>query len=164
MCGYHVVFWALKTNAKKDLLHRLDADSYAPNDVIVLTLPVSLPYSIYDPGYERASGEVEYRGEFYHLVKQKVENDTLFMICVKDQEQKRIENTKAEYMSLSNGLAAGETQTLDLLSKLFKDYTSPSIGGLSKHLVLKYDILFAVDSYKITQHVFAVDSPPPELG
>lgn len=156
--------WTLRAHAKQNLLHRLDADAYYSADVIVLTLPVSLPYAIHSPAYERAEGELEYRGEFYHLVKQKVENDTLFMVCIKDLEQKRIQRTINEYANLSNNLPADAQKAIDHLGKLFKDYTSSYSPGPLKLLVLKYDFLFADDSSKITQRTLPIESPPPRLG
>jgi hypothetical protein len=162
--GYHFVFWALKSNAKADLLHRLDADAYSSEDVVILTLPLSLPYPIHDAGYERADGEVEFGGEFYHMVKQKVENDTIFMVCIKDVEQKRIQRTINEYIDLAGSLPADAKNAIDNLSKLFKDYTAVFSSGLSKRLVLNYDLLFADDSFEIRQHPLSIDSPPPELG
>ena len=162
--GYNVVFWALKSRAKKDLLHRLDADAYSTADVVVLTLPVSLPYSIHNPVYERAVGEVEYRGEFYHLVKQKVENDTLFMVCVKDAEQKRIQEKLNEYTNLSNNLPTDAQKAIDHLGKLFKDYTASFSNQPSKFLQLKYDFMFAENSLRMTQRSIPIDSPPPRLA
>ena len=35
-------------------------------------------------GYERVNGEFEHNGEFFKLVKQKLENDTLNIVCIKD--------------------------------------------------------------------------------
>ena len=75
--GYYLVFWGVRTQAKKDLLHRLDADQYSSEDLVVLSIPVNLPYPIQQNGYERVDGEFEYGGEYYNLVKQRLQNDTL---------------------------------------------------------------------------------------
>jgi len=146
------------------LLHRLDADAYSASDVVVLTLPISLPYPIHNPGYERTEGEVEYRGEFYHLLKQKVENDTLFIVCVKDSEQKRIQETMNQYTNLTNNLPTDAQKTIDHLSKLFKDYTSTLLSAHLKLLELKYDLLFADGAVKFTQRALSIESPPPRIG
>ena len=164
VAGYHVVFWALRSQAKNDLLHRLDADAYSSEEVVVLTVPVSLPYPVHDAEYERANGEVEYNGEYYHLVKQKVENDTLFMVCVKDHQQKRLDRTMNEYTNLTNNLPASSKHTLDLMGKLFKDFTTTVFTVPSIDLILKYDIRFAVGDFSILQQVFPIDSPPPEFS
>jgi hypothetical protein len=144
-------------------LHRLDADAYSSQDVVVLTIPISLPYPIHEANYERADGELMYHGEFYHLVKQKVENDTLFMVCVKDLQQKRLEQTINEYTNLANNLPASTKHTMDLLGKLFKDYTStgfttPSLARAGQ----KIDLLFALYEFSFTGPTLTVDSPPPE--
>jgi len=152
----------LRSQAKSDLLHRLNADVYSSEEVVVLTVPVSLPYPLHEEGYQRANGEVEYNGEYYALVKQKIENDTLFMVCVKDHQQKRLDRTMNEYTNLANNLPASAKHTMDLMGKLFKDFTGTSFTTPTMALVLKYDILFSVDNFSIIQQVFPVDSPPPE--
>jgi hypothetical protein len=162
VAGYHVVFWALRSQAKSDLLHRLDADAYSSEAVVVLTIPVSLPYPVHDVEYERANGEVEYLGEYYQLVKQKVENDTLFMVCIKDHQQKRLDRTMSEYTNLANNLPTSAKNTMDLMGKLFKDFNGTSFPLPSLNLVLKYDVGFAVNDFVIIQPVFPIDSPPPE--
>lgn len=161
--GYHVVFWALRSQAKNNLLHRLDADAYSSEDVVVLTLPVSLPYPLHDNDYERATGEVEFKGEYYQLVKQKVENDTLFMVCVKDGNQKHLQQTMNDYTNLANNLPTSAKHTMDLLSKLFKDFTSTDFTIPSPDLFLKAENIFAVPDFAIIQQSFPVDSPPPDF-
>jgi hypothetical protein len=156
-------FWALRVQAKTDLLHRLDADAYSSEEVLVLSVPLSLPYPIFDANYQRANGEVEYKGEFYQLVKQRIENDTLFMVCVKDHRQKHLKQTMNEYTNLANNLPASTKHTMDLLGKLFKDFTGTSFSIPSKTLAVKYNILYALNDAVITQQTLSIDSPPPEL-
>lgn len=161
--GYYLLFWGLKSQAKSNLLHRLDADEYLSEETIILSIPLSLPYPIHDASYERAHGEFEYKGESYHLVKQKVENDTLFAVCIRDQQQRKLDHAMNEYASMINNLPASTKHTLDLLGKLFKDYT-PSTFSLPTALVAwSMEIEFAERSFPIPHREFAVDAPPPEL-
>jgi hypothetical protein len=162
--GYHVVFWALRSQAKNNLLHRLDADAYSSEDVVVLTLPVSLPYPLHDEDYEKAAGELEYKGEFYQLVKQKVANDTLFMVCVKDHQQKRLQQTINKYTNLANNLPTSAKHTMDLLGKLFKDFTPATFTLPAQALILNNEILFGPIEIDIVEQTFPVDSPPPEIS
>jgi hypothetical protein len=159
-----VVFWALRSQAKSDLLHRLNADAYSSEDVVVLTIPLSLPYPVYDAEYERADADLEYKGEHYQLVKQKIENDTLFMVCVKDHRQKSLDRTMNEYTNLANSLPTSAKHTMDLMGKLFKDFTGTNFTTPSMALVLKYDIPFVVDDFNLIQQISPVDSPPPKLA
>lgn len=159
-----MLFWALRVQAKSDLLHRLDADAYSSEDVVVLSIPVSLPYPIYGANYERAQGEVEYNGEIYHLVKQKIQHDTLFLVCVKDHQQKHLQQTMNEYTNLANNLPTSTKHTMDLLGKLFKDFTGTCFTIPPTALALKYNILHTEDDSLIISRVFSIDSPPPELS
>ena len=122
--GYYFVYWGLQTKAKNDLLHRLDADSYSSEELIVISLPMSLPYPLQQQGYERVDGEFEYHGEYYRLVKQRLENDTLFMVCIKDHHKKKLVRVLNEYANYANNLPADADHMLDMFGKLFKDYTS----------------------------------------
>ena len=164
MGGYHLFFWALRSQAKSDLLHRLDADAYFSEEVVILTLPVSLPYPIQDPDYERANGEIEFHGEFYHLVKQKVANDTLFMVCVKDHDQKRLNEAINEYSELTNNLPTTSKHAMDFFGKLFKDYAKPIFNTPAPALSLSFDILLGAPEFLVIQQSFPIDSPPPELS
>lgn len=164
MGGYYLVFWALKSQARTNLLHRLDADAYSSEDIVILTIPISLPYPIHAANYERANGEYEYKGEFYHLVKQKLENDTLFILCVKDHQQKKLQHAMNEYSNLANNLPASAKHTMDLFGKLFKDFTNSTSALLSFEEGWSLNILFAEDNFSLIQQVYSVESPPPELA
>ena len=158
------MFWALRVQAKTDLLHRLDADVYSSDDVVVLSIPVSLPYPIHEASYERANGEVQYGGEFYLLIKQKIENDTLFMVCVKDRHQKHLQKTMHEYTNLANSLPASSKHTLELLGKFFKDFTGASFIIPSVTLTLQYNLEYGAGDSAIIHQILSIDSPPPELS
>jgi hypothetical protein len=161
--GYYLLFWGLKSQAKSNLLHRLDADQYLSDETIILSIPLSLPYPIHAANYERAHGEFEYKGDSYHLVKQKIENDTLFAVCIKDQQRKKLDHVMNEYANLTNSLPASTKNTLDLLGKLFKDYT-PSIFSLqTSFLAWSREIVYLQGSFPVQRRDFSVDSPPPEL-
>lgn len=68
-------------------------------------------------------GTFKHNGEFYKLVKQKLENDTLYIVCIKDHQQKILTDTFADYTRLSNDLpASSQKDGLNLLSKLSKDF------------------------------------------
>jgi len=66
-----------------------------------------LPYPIQQNGFERVDGEFEYKGEYYNLVKQRLENDTLFMVCIRNHQEKRLISTMTEYANMANDLPVG---------------------------------------------------------
>ena len=160
--GYYLVFWGLRTQAKKDLLHRLDAERYAEDELIVLSIPLSLPYPIQQNGYVRVDGEFEYQGEYYNLVKQRMQNDTLFMVCIKDYQEKKLVNAMSEYSDLANSLPSSAKHTLDLFGKLFKDYTTTMLC-LTGHAGWSVQIPYGEPDVYLTSQHYPVISPPPDF-
>lgn len=156
------MYWVAKSRAQKDLLVRLDADNYSSNDLVVFSIPtLSLPYPLQQQGYERVNGEFEYQGEYYSLVKQRLENDTLFMVCIKDHHKKKLVNVLNEYTNLANNLPASAQHTLDSFAKLFKDYTSAESTALSAGSGWCILLSFVEKEYSLLQHSYPVLSPPP---
>jgi len=160
--GYYLVYWGLHSKAKKDLLHRLDADNYSSDDLIVISMPISLPYPLHQQGYERVNGEFEYNGEYYNLVKQRLENDTLFLVCIKDNVQKKLVNVLNEYSNHANNLPASAQHTIDLFGKLFKDFFSAKSPVLFNGQGWSVEVTFAQREFDLLDHSYPVLSPPPK--
>ncbi|MDH4088826.1 MAG: hypothetical protein OEV74_01030 [Cyclobacteriaceae bacterium] len=161
--GYYLVFWGVRSQAKKDLLHRLDADEYSSKDLIVLTIPISLPYPIHQDGYERVDGEFEYQGEYFNLVKQRLENDTLFMVCIKDRHEKNLVEAFNEYASLANDLPSGAKHTMDLFGKLFKDYSTTAFATSASGKGWCQLIPCITEQFPLIQKNYPIHTPPPKV-
>jgi hypothetical protein len=161
--GYYLVFWGLQSQADRELLQRLDAEQYATRDLVVITIPVALPYPIQQNGYERVNGEFQYNGEFYNLVKQRLENDTLFLVCIKDHEERSLVDAFSEYTSMTNNLPSNAKHTLEMFGKLFKDYTpthwitEPTSVGWCRQLV-RQEVLVALPDIS-----YRIQTPPPQV-
>ena len=84
--GYYLVFWGLQYQAEQIAQKKLETATYAGSDEVTLAIPLSLPYPIYQEGYTRVYGNFEYQGVHYKLVKQKIENDNLIVVCFKDEK------------------------------------------------------------------------------
>jgi hypothetical protein len=123
--GYYIVFWALQHQNNIKIASIIDSGSYIEEETIVFKVPMSLPYSP-PPDFERISGKLEYNGEFYELVKQKLENDTLHVVCLKNHDEKRLVSTMNDYVKLSHDLPGAEQKAYNFLGKLLKEYKTES--------------------------------------
>lgn len=74
----------------------LDSDIYAGSEALTLRIPLSLPYPSNHNSYERVNGVFEYEGALYRLVKQKLYNDTLYVVCSRDELGKHIKDAIQE--------------------------------------------------------------------
>ena len=94
--GYYGLFFGLEALNTKEILSDLDSDIYAGSEAITLRIPISLPYPANHDSYQRVNGAFEYEGAMYRLVKQKLYNDTLYVVCYKDQVGKKIKDAIQE--------------------------------------------------------------------
>lgn len=157
-----MAYLGFRHQARRNLLHRLDTDAYTSNEVTVLTIPLNLPYPVEEGVYERVNGEFEYNGDYYKLIKQKLENDTLFIVCYKDTHEKRIETAMADYTKLANDIPTQSKQALTFLAKLFKDFNTTPRYTLSTTACVFDEVNFSDQEFTIIDRDHPIESPPPE--
>src|SRR5260221_2362496 len=115
------MFWGLRYQANKELQQRLDEFDYTESQAVTIKIPLTLPYQLNREGFERLAGEFEYHGEFYKLVKEKLENDTLSIVCIKDHKEKQLVSTMIDFAKLSSDLPATSSM-MKLLGNFLKEY------------------------------------------
>jgi len=153
----------MKHQVNHKLLKRLDAQEYSNQELIVLAIPLSLPYPIQNEGYERVDGDYLYKGQAYKLVKKKLENDTLFLVCIHDVETTRIASTLLDYIQVVNDLPSQTKQTLSFLDKLYKNFNITEFIPRFKKRLLVEQFYNAGNFYALRNPSYPVDSPPPDL-
>lgn len=146
-----------------ELLERLDAGDYASNEAIVVSVPLNLPYPVSSDGFQRINGDFERNGQAYKLVKQKWQNDTLFIVLIKDKENTRLSAVFDDITKFSHNLPVGSKKALNFLTKLHKDFKSTEFKMLYKSRLLYEKTYFAEASPKLISNSPAADTPPPEL-
>lgn len=161
--GYYLVFWGLRHHANIELKARLDADLYHQEDLIELKLPLSLPYPVEQQEYERANGKFEHKGEYYKLVKQKFQNDTLYVLCIKDHEEKQLVKTMTDYVEVTSDLPASSKNELHVFGKLLKDFESANPEKLIHQDGWLQEIAFVIVSPSTLTRSSNIQSPPPKV-
>jgi hypothetical protein len=163
--GYYIVFWGLRLQADRELTVRLDANLYEREETIELKIPVVLPYPIQSQDFQRVDGRFEHQGQFYKLVKQKLENDTLLVVCIRDTETRKLVNTIRDYVKLTQDLTAPSSgkKALNFLSKLIKDFNTNSELNIAPQFHLSDCVSLTTRPALFLQPVIPVDGPPPRF-
>lgn len=164
MLGHYPVYIGMQWQARQDMEHRLDAEDIYGHELFEVKIPMNLPYWQNMQDYERVTGRFEHHGEFYTLFKQKVQDDTLFLVCVKDRQQKQLLQKLTEAVQLTFSDAPGTHQkAAKFLENLTKDYLShqPLITSLvwEQNLALQTSPTYSTCFYSTFLTSF---SPPPE--
>lgn len=131
--GYYGLFLGLLYQNDRVMTQKLDDEQYDDAETITVKVPITIPYGTDSPGFERVDGIFEHEGEFYRLVKQKLQRDTLHIVCVKDQQSKRINQALTDYVQTFTDKPSTEKQNAPTVNDFIKDYicTSVSITNLT---------------------------------
>jgi hypothetical protein len=127
--GFYGIFVGLQLNNDQQANDQLDEEHYSGADAMTFRIPLSVPYSTDGQEYERVSGQFEHDGEIYRLVKQKLLRDTLYIVCVRDNEGKKINQALADYVKTftDKPVNAKQQQGKHLLS-FIKDYIPTGVS------------------------------------
>ena len=163
LVGYYFVYLGLTIQANSDLISRLDAHEYTSEETVTLKIPFTLPYWMDAEQFERVDGDFEHEGQFYKLVKQKLSKDTLYVVCIKNEDKKQLFDALTTYIKLSNELPAKSKQTLKLWGSIVKDYLPHASTALAQSTGWSSVNQFGRDLIPALLSLSAsVTSPPPE--
>jgi len=129
--GYYGVFMGLQLGHERQARIKLDLGDYSPGREVVIKVPLTVPYSTDQKEFVRVDGEFEHLGEYYRLVKQKLFKDTLFIVCVKDDNLKEMHQALTDYVkTFANApvSSAKSSSNNETSFSFIKDYTSGTIA------------------------------------
>lgn len=117
--GYYFLFWALQSRADQQLSRQLDENINNVGNSFEIKIPLNLPYPLQQTDFQRKDGEFVYKSEHFRLVKQKLANDTLTIVCVKNQKAQQLINVMDEF---STKTSSDQTDGVMLSGKVLQEY------------------------------------------
>lgn len=163
--GYYGIYVAMLSQARTALNEKIDSDQYKDDQTVTIKIPLTLPYPGQQDEYQRVEGDFEHQGEFYKLVKQKYLNDTLYVVCIKNIEEKKAFKVFSDLVKLSTDQSSSPTnsQNAKTIVNIIKDY-NPVVEQihLAPRQVIDLAISFTFFSTTILSQDLAVFSPPPK--
>jgi len=162
--GYYGVFLGLQYKNDQRMIQKLDADNYSDSETITLKIPISVPYAVDSKDFQRVDGKFEHQGEFYRLVKQRLSQDTLYIVCVKDTEDKRIDNAITDFVKTFTDKPVDNHPSSKVVVNFIKDYVSQPFAV--QHFASGWEIdVVKTSSFKFLHSSFSSSIiHPPERG
>jgi hypothetical protein len=160
--GFYGLFIGLRYKTGLDLVQRLDNNQYSEEETVTLKVPMALPYHIDSEEYERVDGEIEHQGEFYRLVKQKLEKDTLYIVCIRDHDSKRIKQALSDYVKTFTDKPADAKHGAKSLASFGKEFLPSVIEVAQECSGWHYSVVFAIPFDSFSSRSIAVFDPPPQ--
>ena len=163
--GYYGIYVAMLSQARTALDEKIDNDQYKADQTVTIKVPLALPYPVQQDEYQRVQGDFEHQGEFYKLVKQKYSNDTLYVVCIKNVEEKKAAKIFSDLAKLSTDQSSSATnnQNAKTIVNIIKDY-NPVVEQIqfAPRQAIELSISFTFFSTNILSQDITVFSPPPE--
>ena len=126
MIGYRAWFYYAEKKADASMEARLDKDQYEENELVSITIPLYNPYQLDQNSFERVNGEFNYQGRTFKLVKRRITDGNLILLCIPDAHKTVLKKAKTEFGNLTNDLTGnGKNNSRSGLQKNFtgSDYT-----------------------------------------
>jgi hypothetical protein len=159
--GYYGVFIGLQMANTREMVKKLDADDYQESEAQTFKIPLAVPYYADSRDFERVDGEFEHNGEVFRLVKQRLHKDTLYIVCVKDVQSKKINQVLEDYVKTFTDKPVNGKENARTGQQLIKDFISFHIEvyntALGWNLPLSYKRLLL---YTIACAALPVVQPP----
>ena len=120
LAGHSMLFRYLLQNSSEKAVQRIENGHYSDEELVLVKVPVLLPYSTNWKEYERYDGEIEWNGVHYNYVKRKIQNDTLYLLCLPDKDRSKLQDAQFAYAKQVNDTPAGpEKGSAKQVKKLF---------------------------------------------
>ena len=158
--GYYGVFMGLQYQNDREISALLDQDSYDLEQAITIKVPLTVPY-MGETEFERVRGEFEYQGEIYKLVKQKLSNDTLSIICVRNEAGKEIKRALSDYVKTFTDKPSDHQSHGKVVPEFIKDFIGSSVGVQPAVDGWVETCSFARTQFSVAVGARAIVSPPP---
>ena len=100
--GYYSLLWVAQREASKQMSERLGEFTTDLGAHMLLTLPMN-DFTPNSANYEKADGDITYEGVVYHMVKKKVLNHLLYVLCIKDQKGTHLQQAMDDLSGSASG-------------------------------------------------------------
>ncbi|MBX2901481.1 MAG: hypothetical protein KF775_17655 [Cyclobacteriaceae bacterium] len=161
--GYYGVLVGLQAKNTKSLIARFDNDDYSRQHEITIKVPITVPYASDSREYTRVDGEFEHQGEIFRMVKQKLQQDTLFIVCVKDNTSKGLKQVLTDYVASFTDKPATEKSQTQLLQNFIKDFIATTTQLQSNTTGWNSELPQSVRVPMYQSIGLTLSNPPPQV-
>ncbi len=109
--GYRMFSSYLEDKANAQFEARLDKNEYNEDQLLSIKIPVThLPYYTNSKSFDRVNGEIEMQGMLYKYVKRRIFNDSIELLCIRDESAMQLHSAKDDFFKLINGLQFNDSR------------------------------------------------------
>lgn len=121
--GYYEVLVIIDEQQHERIVKKISENEEEISGNLLLKLSMSSPYGHENTEYQRVYGDITVAGQVYHLVKQKVYRDTLYVVCLKDAQTTKVKNVISDYSKTFAGQPQKSDTPCKTITSLAKFFT-----------------------------------------
>lgn len=163
--GYYAVYLSANVSLERNWMDQLYGEQQLQLEEQLLEIPLKAPYMANQDEFQVANTRFEKDGQYFRVIKQRYQNDTLQVVYVPDTDRKVLDVTIKKWISaLAEDQLPQDQETSNLGMQFAKDYLGTgllSFEGISSPKFTS-EIGFIFSTYLSPS--FSLDSPPPQLG
>jgi hypothetical protein len=95
--GYYEVLMVIEKQHLDKVVNKITEYESEISGNLLLRIPMPMPYGHDDDAYARTYGEIVFEGQVYQFVKQKLYQDTLYVVCLKDYQTTQVRDAISDY-------------------------------------------------------------------
>jgi len=162
--GYYWVLTGMQFHSVQSFESKLNTDNYSEAETVTFKFHLAVPYYTNQDDFERADGQFEYNGEYYHLVKQQYANDTLQLVCIKNHDSKRINTALNDYVKTFADQPTNTGKSTVEISTLIKDYLAQQFSISHSSEGWTSTLYYSLPSTGKTVSFHTTVTQPPEVA
>lgn len=160
--GYRLFVSYIQDKADAAFINRLDKGNYSNNDLVIVKVPINLPYQTNWKDYERVDGEIDLNGKTYKYVKRKLYNDTMIFLCIQNEIKIKLTQKTNDYFGKVNEAPGNNNKKCDIAKQLSSDF-EPGIPANAIYLPVKATHFNFYKTAFMQQEYLPLYGQPPKI-
>jgi len=163
--GHYAFYFSYELHIERQWITQIYDEELQDYSEILIEVPLSMPYMANQEDFQPTNTPFEKDGNYFRIVKQRYQNDTLQLIAVPDTARRVLDNTFKKWISfLTTDENPQSEKGITAFSLPVKDYIQP------EKIILEFpQILQEINSSDFTfsayiDPFFNLNSPPPKFG
>jgi lipopolysaccharide export system protein LptC len=169
VAGYRIWFYYASEQATAKLIASVEEEQFQQDDLLTLTVPLTLPYQTDWADWEKVRGEIEIDGVRYQYVQRKVVGGQMVLQCLPNKVHTKIESARDRFFNLANSFQGDDASkkahsgtTVKFSKPALTDFDDSCIAWGIKAAQAQTATYFIPELSALLKLAISVPAQPPE--
>ena len=164
--GYYFVFRIQHQKAEKEFQEYISSTIISEEELTLFKIPVTEYAARGASDFDRVEGDFEQNGKFFEIVKQRLQNDTVFVYCINNEKEEALYAQLSDHINthIVDGKPVKNNKSEKSYKNLLKEYLPKTYEVCidNTSFVVISNSNFAYNKTLISAYL-PIFNPPPEI-